>query len=432
MKNKKSLLAAIAVFGASATLLATGTYAWYQFSQTASVRFDGTALKAGNHMQLGFYSKNKLTGFAAYGLTEQALTYTSGSNTVAGGYAYWTSNEPDQDVLNYVMGQQGFTTNVLTPVTTTEFNADMSSTDYGFRGAFSNVGSTTYSTAKKTDYVEFTLVMRLIDNDGKNLTTESLNGGVTETVGVSKNIYLNGFSAEAEDKTYTFKQNGVNKTATVNVGKAMRFGFKSYTLANLYNDNAPTKLDIIDPSLTGQADFAAVKKQDISGVIDLNGDGVWDYKRNPNTAAVALDGTPTAIPNGEMEYYYGDSLHNGVALTKDNYGKKTTTGIYGGEFDPIANPFDGGETCKGTYPFVLGTSVNQYYEYRSLDRYYLSNKANSDESKKSTPIAVTDADSSLAFVKCNLWIEGWDSDCVNGISELKYSATIDFAADELN
>src|SRR5574344_2634985 len=119
MKNKKTLLAAIATFGASAALLGTGTFAWYQFSNTANVGMNGAALEVENSMKFGLFTTTEYA--------DAVTTYKCLKEDVDGGYIYWTSSTPSQELINGMAAHNGYSTNVLTPVTTSEFDPDTGS-----------------------------------------------------------------------------------------------------------------------------------------------------------------------------------------------------------------------------------------------------------------------------------------------------------------
>lgn len=380
MKNKKTLLAAIATFGASAALLGTGTFAWYQFSNTANVGMNGAALEVENSMKFGLFTTTEYA--------DAVTTYKCVKEDVTGGYIYWTSSTPSQELINGMAGHNGYSTNVLTPVTTSEFDPEtesIASTNYSMVGNF-KLADKTVQAASKTSYFSLNLVFKVVGSDG----TTPVSG---------KNIYLNGIDYTGENKVLLLES---GSTRTVNIDETARVGFKSFTSADF--NVIPSNVGIIAPKKT------VAGSNRVTGTLDLNGDGINDYTKD--------------ILSGEKkEVYYGvqgrktadnalvDATYKATAETAENHALP---------FDPVNNPWDAGKTEKGVYGINTEGFKDKVAHY-SLESTY-------DFATKTNMIATTGGDG-LAYVNIDLWLEGFDHDCVNGIGGLKYGANIKFAAD---
>ena len=347
MKDKKSLIAAIAVFGASAALLAGGTYAWYQFTQTASVTYDGASASTNESLGLGVKTTNPVpeADLATYGLTKDPTL----SNV------YWMSSVVSAEKLSYLVSLDGFATNEISPVTSNAFDATSDDT-YTLNGSY-NQGNKTQLSVDKQDYVEFTFVFKTLKADSTAI------GG--------KDIFLGNVSV---------MDAGVEVNGNmIYLSDAIRIGYK-----NIQENGEPISADIINNRSTALS-------HRVSGMMDLNADGVWDT--NTNNQIVCY---------GEESVTYNTT--------------STATSYHPGSFDPINHKFLDANIANGSFEYVDYTPKTA------------SSNPVSAHTQGGIPIATTD-DNGLAFVTFNIWLEGWDSNCINSVSGLDFSANLNFVTD---
>ena len=352
-KNRKVAAAALSL-GSAAVLLAGGTFAWYVVSNTAKGTVSGQAAKVEN-MEIGIKSA--------------ALAGTSGFTVDAAKTdVYWfdsygptTQNAFDAALTKVVEGKNA--DKFLSPVTSGAY------TDGNAIKLYKNPTEAKpglETVAEDSDYLTYTLTFK--------------------TVGGEKDIYFN---------RTMMNFGGIDgKTAgDKKILEALRIGVESDSAQTIF---APTRT-------------AAAVTTDVGGVLDLNADGVYDYK------VETAEGTTV-----NKEVYYGESVAD------PTYAKATTDLA---EAVPASNTdsFNAKHVKTGenlySYDTMTPTATAKTQQAHGMDYYtYFAADAAANH-----PIAKSDADG-YAEVTIKIWLEGWDRSCTNDIVEKSVSCTLAFVS----
>lgn len=308
LNKKKSLIAAIALFAASGSLLAGTTFAWYQMNQTASLNLNGASVGGENSLKLGLYTSSAT--ISELTKTEQEAKGLYKDATLDN--VYWVANDISKTTLNYVVEQDGYNPTELEPVTTEAHELEAS---YSIKGSYNNSG--VIQAADKTSYTEFTLVFKTIDAKGDKLA--------------SKDIYF-------DATTFTTQKVTVGDTE-VDLGNALRLGFQGK-----HDGFGTVNSDVIGVKATTAGSHRA------SGRLDLNANGCWD-----------VDETTS------KEIYYGTGSVEPTYLST-----ATVDGGVRKPFDPILNKFDTSVSENGYYAVDYesdGHVVDSVANYNVFSKY---------------------------------------------------------------
>lgn len=364
MDNKRKLIAAVAGLVTTGTAFAGGTFAWFQFTNTVNLGTNGSVVDVGDRLKVGFYanlSSQSSDDLSKYGLEKD--------NQLAN--VYWVSNNIAEETLEYVLSTTGYATNELIPVTS---NANDGTQEInlikGPAESFYYTGS-----AKKTSYIKLDLVflssgVRTVDGEKKEVVT------------ANQNIYFNEVNFTGEI---------INGVDTSN---AIRLGINSAKEENsgdFSKGNGTINNKIFKPKATSSG------QNRVSGVMDLNGDGAWDYA------------------NGK-EIFYNLAQASGTPT----YGAPDTSGFLG--VSQSKTSFLEGKTRNGIQPVTNQDQINAYA------RYDATNICSYGEDN-ATPIASTN-ENGLAYVSLYVYVEGWDPACTNDSGGTTFDMDVSFVAPE--
>ena len=233
-----------------------GTFAWYTYATRTGFRkeYHGTTVGDLGSLEAGIVSNVQLPNYLDYELAEDTITLSS-----EGKYIYWCREEIKAETINYVIDNNESGTVRLAPVTSASFN-DFDNPDnfqlYRAPTMGSNyvVGnSDDYAVSK--GYVHIPFVFRFEDEMNPGYYLPNLN------------IYLQ----------------------ECNVGTMMDGdGKELYKAVRVYANNGEHGY-IINP--TAEQDGSTK----VGGILDLNGDGFFDYGNDSREVIYGQSNTPSYL-----------------------------------------------------------------------------------------------------------------------------------------
>lgn len=238
----------------------SGTVAWYAYSTRALVSYTGTSVQSSAQLQIGLRAPEHIQLLDEDPLLDAPIEEN-------GEFYYFThlgSGGMPSSVINKYLGGSGFATTTLEPVSTYSYDG---SQQFALKNCPTTNEPGERSNAPTSKYVKIPFAFRVFNtiSNGQTITTSVAN----------KNIYLSGAVAQVSDEK-------------LGIGEAIRlFVDRTGSLSDyIFNPNA-------------EADG----KTKTGGVLDLSGNGYFDYDNNPSHGDSYL-----------REYIYGDYSY------KDGYG----------------------------------------------------------------------------------------------------------------
>lgn len=361
MKNKKNrkVAAAALSLGSAAVLLAGGTFAWYVVSNTAEATIGGTATKV-EDMKVGIVGLGDTDGFTKdETVTDIWWKDSYGKNTQAAFDSALTAHVKN---ANEKMA--------LAPVTTGKWDGEEIKLYKNPTEAVPTLGGA----AGAADYIEYTLAFK---------------------------------TEEGETPIY-FNRAGMNFAFTSGNDEAHKKMIKTLRVGVTDELATADKHNILAPFYTAdKVDETTIK---VGGTLDLNGDGVWDYKAVRTDGVLSYEtiwyGTSVA-PATQVELAAEDQK----AAPEPKSNSVSSTGkyldsAYAHYSAPVTKPEATADTqvAHGMdyFTYVAGATDNH-------------------------PIAVSGADG-IAKITVKIWLEGWDVNCVNDIAETNIDTTLAFVA----
>lgn len=195
--------------------------------------------------------------------------------------------------------------------------------------------------------------------------------------------------------------------------KALTAGKKTDKAIRAFFENVSTnKSFLLNPSSTS----LAAGSTRIAGVLDLNGDGWYDYDLNTNKEIVYGQYDDDELTNGHISWsdtpyvpgepYEVDDVNNVGDNTPSTFVAKHKEGVYVADYTNLEYTTAYYDTLNTIKP-VLDNATGQYVE---------------DSGK---PVATTNS-SGIGFTNLTIYLEGWDFATVNSIIDTQFNFGIQF------
>lgn len=358
-----------------------GTLAWYAYSTRATVAYSGTAVQKTEQLQIGLEwdaTKYPVNGAVAtqYKTDYEATIESIGTKSycfMAGGAGFSSAG------ITKYLELHGFATNELPPVTSRSYASGSASFHLYESPTFGYPNNTAY--AAKNRYVELPFAFR-IKSDSSAVA--------------SQNIWLTDVTAAA--------------ASTKDVKDALRIH-----VHNEEGEDAAHQNFILHPaseSLNGGSTY-------VGGVLDLNGDGVYDYGDQKVGGITRL-----------VEYRYGECVPDEAV----NPTPFATTA-----YKDVNEYFDDSETHgeedRNTFFAQHAQGIYGYEDYANITRgvaqYVTFNQVRPQESGGGSfsagyPIAKTDAETGVGLCTLTVWLEGWDHAIIDANIGAKFNLGLQF------
>lgn len=374
-------LTVIALAGSS-----VGTLAWYAYSTRATVAYSGTAVQEAEQLQIGLEwdtTRISETNRAAYKTKYQVSFEPVGNKT----YCFMPSGKGfSSAAINEYLTLSGYATKELPPVT---------SRSYELGDALSLYESPTFgypnntNAASTTRYVHLPFAFRIMREVG---------GVLTPMKGL--NIWLTDVTAAAKGE------------------KDVKDALRMHISNQIPNADNAHKSFILNPAATPDTEDPNYDPADpgityVGGILDLNGDGVYDYgdaKVNDVTRSV--------------EYLYGE------CTVETGYGpSEFATTTYGNP-----NEAPGDATHLSTFVAKHAQSVYGYTDYAHVTRgeaeYLYFDQVRPQENNGTFsggyPITQTSQDTGLGLATLTVWLEGWDHAIVDANIGAEFNLGLQF------
>lgn len=248
----------------------SGTVAWYAYSTRALVSYTGTSAQSSAQLQIGLKVPERIQLLDEDPLLDEVIEEN-------GSFYYFThlgSGGMPSSVINKYLGGSGFASTTLEPVSTYSYNG---SQPFALKNCPTTNEPDERSTAPTSKYVQIPFAFRVF--------TTGTNGQANATSVANKEIYLSGAVAQVSNEK-------------LGIGEAIRlFVNRTGDLSDfIFNPNAATD----GSTKTG-------------GVLDLSGNGYFDYDNNPSHGDLYLH----EYIYGDYSYKTGYGLNNGYVNQGD-------------------------------------------------------------------------------------------------------------------
>ena len=331
IKKKSIIIPAFALLiGASLAGSITGTVAWYQYSTRVQTAYVGVSGGTSGNLQIRLAGGEWSTR-----LTKEAIqTYVSGSDYGAKVLPITSGDMDKDDALpaNFY----------LNPI-------------YGQDGAY----ATNWQKADKANYVVLPLQLRYVERDGDK------EGGANDAKNIAKEVFLSDLLIQ-EDKANT-------ANVKEDLSDAIRFHIDAFAEADR---NTPANHTNRLISKNGGTTVT-------EGKLDLDGDGVLDYKYDSDKYGFGSDDTTDLI--------YGEGSQ--VSFT-NKVADQTGQAYYDAE---------GGEHADANVYSLVVESGDE----GDLDIVEASKKYNITESKSIG--STIESETEFLNVVVTIWVEGWQT-----------------------
>ena len=330
IKKKSIIIPAFALLiGASLAGSITGTVAWYQYSTRVNTAYVGVSGGTSGNLQIRLAGGEWSTR-----LTKDAIkTYVEGSDYGAKVLPI-TSGEMDKDdalPANFY----------LNPL-------------YGQEGSYAN-----WQKADKANYVVLPLQLRYVERDGDK------EGGAKDAKNIAKEVFLSDLLIqEDKDNTTNVKED---------LSDAIRFHIDAFG-----EDDRNVPANHINRLISKNGGTTVT-----NGKLDLDGDGVMDYKYDSDKYGFGSDDTTDLV--------YG--VGNQVSFT-NKVADQTNQAYYDSEGNALSD--------ANVYSMVVDSG-----DQGDLDIVDTSKKYNTTESK-SIGSTLADEDKFLNVI-VTIWVEGWQT-----------------------
>ena len=252
----------------------SGTVAWYAYSTRALVSYTGTSAQSSAQLQIGIKSPERIPDFEdPLGSFKPLLDDPIIEN---GYYYYFThlgSGGMPSSIINKFLTGSGYATATLEPVSTYSYDG---SEQFKLKNCPTTNNPDERSDAPTSKYVKIPFAFRVF--------TTGANGLVNATSIANKNVYLSAAVAQVTNEK-------------LGIGQAIRLFVDRNETDNL-NDF------ILNPN------SAINGKTKTGGVLDLSGNGYYDYDNNPSNNN----------PRYRREFIYGDYEFKNNPETSSPYG----------------------------------------------------------------------------------------------------------------
>lgn len=352
----------------------SGTLAWYAYNARATLSYSGTSVENSVQLQIGLACAHEMPTSGSEDLEEFARIMGTEPEVLNGEYYYFAplGYGISSSVINAYLGEFGYATNELEPVTSGFFNPTAGG--FGLKEAPSAQNRVPNVVAKKTNYLKLPFIFRA--SKSKTNTADYMENA---------EIWL------------TDAKGAASSNRDGNIYKAMRIYFDR-------NDTDYINDFIVNP------DAQTAGETRVGGLLDLSDDGYYDFDEN-----------------GEVFY--------GEYDTSVNPNDLLSTAAYGTGENPILDINGTGDTVAHGNTFNAKHHPDtKYFEYSDLHKVndtdpYIPVKTAKYESLSSikpvrdnttgvlsnpegkiTSVCKTagSAGSYVGRVDTYIWLEGWD------------------------
>lgn len=357
----------------------SGVLAWFVYSNRATISYSGTTIYSTESLQIGMPNGTKENPVLS---TEEIQRFGLVSKTVSGvPYVFEPVGETlESEVITQYLVNTGFTAEYLTAA---------SSNKYASGDALSLTKPVTYmentmEPAEKKNFVTIPLVFRV------PYTVNS-----TTTYAKGQNVYLTDIP--------THKVNGVG-----DLSQAIRVYVDTYrTIPTEEENEGVSKRDesqdiryLLAPSATEDGETR------IGGILDLNGDGYYDY--DPFTQEEILYGSYSGTGTNITSFDGTDSLLSDINHTGENepstFLAKHRGSVTKGYVDYSGITFDTASYLAPSSIFPADDGMGHYTGGK--------------------PVCVTSEENGLGRVDFTLYLEGWDLSLID--RNLSYTFQLGF------
>ena len=357
----------------------SGTVAWYAYSTRALVSYTGTSAQSSAQLQIGLRAPERIQLLDEDPLLDEVVE----ENNEFYYFTHLGSGGMPSSVINKYLGGSGFASTTLEPVSTYSYDG---SHPFVLKNCPTTNEPEERSNAPTSKYVKIPFAFRVF--------ATGANGQANATSVANKDVYLSGAVAQVSNEK-------------LGIGKAVR----------LFIDRTDGLTDFIfNPNA---ADNGVTKT---GGVLDLSGNGYFDYDNNPSHGDIYLH-----------EYIYGDytykkdsdnndyGLNNGYVnqgANDSDYHDINETGV-----DTTAEGFDG---TTFTAKHRRGIMHLDYSEGKGLEDYvtlgeasYLGTqsvfptKSNGVLSGNNYVCKTAESGKNIGTFDLTVYIEGWDHATIN-------------------
>ena len=367
-----------------------GTLAWYAYSTRATAAYSGTAVSKTEQLQIGLLWGDK--DKASDATLEDTYLATK---EVVGDYSYYfmpAGKGFSSTAINYYLSKFGHATNVLPPVTSRAYAGGALGSLYESPVYYHN---TEFAVADPSHYVELPFVFRVLSTSGIGIED-------TDDKSVSSaNIWLTDAVAQTE---------GVK-----DVSNALRIHVRNHA-------QAASEAFILNPSAEHQG------STNVSGLLDLNKDGFYDFKR--------IDGV-------DKELIYGDHATDETELVtfdqeqEANFSDINQTGKGNVAYDEEERNTFYARHRHGVdgYPSYAAAAPKtaSYLSFEDIRPTEVEGVFSGDYPLATTSVQLTDTGERTAIgrVDLTIWLEGWDHAIIDANIGARYNLGLQFEIDRV-
>ena len=366
----------------SAALIGTaaGSLAWYAYSRTATISFRGTSVSNTALLNVGIVDDGKIVdNVRKYNISDATINQYGLTRESKDGHSIvfcHSTNGFDYRVIREYLSNSEYAIDTLSPLTTQERAINAESDLVLYKSP--EYGQTTLSAiASKKDYVRLPFAFRIGNAN---------NEGV-----IADDIWLTGASVQASHE---------------NIHEAVR----------IHIDNGTRKF-IMKPA----SDATTTGETKVGGLLDLDGDGTYDYEDGTFKEYYygLCTGTPTHATTEYGEDHPDPQLDNvnGVSdiseastfLAKHDLRSKIIDNV--SELTPKVAAYE----TFGTVTPLIDTDTGDYYA-------------------GATGIAITTTSSTngIGYATFSIYIEGWDHSVIDKASGYEFNLDLKFEINRTN
>lgn len=383
--NRKVTIGLIALASlTSAALIGTaaGSLAWYAYSRTGAVSYRGTSIANTALLNVGIVDDPIIEGgHESYRISAGTIEYYGLSRESHDGHSIvftHSTNGFDYHVIAEYLSNSDYAVEKLSPITTQE--RSLSSTEDLSLFKSPEYGHTTINqAAATTDYAKLPLAFRVADSSNEEV--------------VNTDVWLTGANVQADHE---------------NIHEAVR----------VFIENSSRKF-LMKPGSSATTTGAT----NVGGLLDLDGDGTYDY--NANSAE-------------HREYYYGQ--HTGtLTYAESEYG--------GSQADaPMVN-VNGVEDTSEPSTFyamhnissriinnldVIAPKVAEYETFGTVNPSIDPDTGDYIVGTTGIPITKTSGATGVGYATFTIFIEGWDHSVIDKAAGYDFNLDLKFEINKID
>ena len=384
MNAKKQLSLMVIGLSAMTTLsvvgATTGTLAWYAYNTRVTIAYQGTSVSRTEQLQVGLVDEYSSTfgwhlsdGYISeHKLTKQVVSATknivwapAGGGLAAAVIAEFVKNSSN---LN----------NDLSPLSSRGYNENGTFKLYSKLKDSNDITAHDNSAdALNALFVFVPFAFKVSSNSGTSLT--------------GKNIWI----TDVETKAVT---------AGKNTDKGVRTYFENVNASSAF---------LLNPSSTS----LTAGSTRIAGVLDLNGDGYYDYDPDNNKEIVYGQYADAELTNGHITW--AAPAESEVVVDANNVGSTTPSTF-------VAKHKEG--VLAADYTNLQYTTA--FYDTLNTVKPTVNELTGLYDEDSGKPVATTDSNG-IGYTNLTIYLEGWDFAVTNSIIETKFNLGIQFQINKI-